>query len=61
MIEYEPFGKLVLAKAMLPSAALHEVGAVTEPAAIVGVAGSLKVFNVASEPVHPVFVIEKAL
>lgn len=46
---------------MLPSAALHEVGAVTEPAVMVGEAGLLKVFKVASEPVQPALVIEKAL
>ena len=58
---YEPSGKFVLRKAILPSAALHDVGAVTKPAVIVGEVGLLKAFKVASDPIQPLFVIEKAL
>ncbi|TAF95984.1 MAG: hypothetical protein EAZ32_11635 [Cytophagia bacterium] len=59
--EYMPLGKLVLVKAMLPFVPAQVVGLVPVPTVKVGAAGSVKVLDVATVPVQPLFVTEKAL
>ena len=59
--EYVPLGKLVEVKAILPFVPAQVVGLVEVPTVKVGVAGSVNVLDVATVPVHPAFVTEKAL
>ncbi|TAF95982.1 MAG: hypothetical protein EAZ32_11625 [Cytophagia bacterium] len=58
--EYVPLGKLVDVNGILP-AAPQVARFTTIPAAMVGAAGSAKVLDVATVPVQPELVTEKAL
>ena len=58
--EYVPSDKLVV-KAILPFVPKHVVGLLAVPAVKVGVFGSVKVFELTSVPVQPLFVTKKLL
>ena len=51
----------MVVKAMLPFVPAQVVGLVAVPAVSVGAVGSVKTFEVATEPVQPTLVIEKGV
>ena len=59
--EYVPLGKLVVAKAIVPSVPEQVDGLVDAPAVMLGEAGLERVLEVATLPVQPELVTEKLL